>query len=352
MHPEQIDIEACARAFAEEMGRGLSGAPSSLLMLPTYLSPEGRPKDGETAIAVDIGGTNLRVALTAYRSGRLEVLWSDVSPVPGSRGTVTKDAFFAAIADKLTPVIGKSGRVGVSFSHSAEILPNRDGRLISFSKEISVTDAAGMEICHELERKIIESGCREKKSFVLLNDTVAVLLSGAAAVRPETCDGFMGLVLGTGMNMCYTERAVEIMTLRGDYTSGAMIVNTEAGNFDKIPFGEPDRALDSRTANPGDHLMEKAMLTHLLDSLYERGARLVVSMLAGAMLKTDPGRDENKPVCVAAEGSTFYKLHSFKERVYTIVRSELNGRLGRYCEIIRTENASIEGTALAAMLNG
>lgn len=416
MHPGQIEIGVCAAAFADEMERGLRGEASSLLMIPTYLSAEGRPENGETALAVDIGGTNLRVALLSAEDGRMKLEYSDVSPVPGSRFKVTKDEFFQAIADKLAPVVGRSANIGVAFSHPAEILPNRDGRLITFSKEIEVEGSDNMEICRELMKKLAENGCKEPKNCVLLNDTVAVLLSGLNAASSGTASGNIGLVLGTGMNMCYTEKTSEIKKLTSAYANGTMIVNTEAGNFNKLPFAASDRALDAQTANPGDHRLEKAtsgrylgdlillvlrdaaregllsdgafralqalpalgapdtsaflsgagdgalsavcvmesdraVTAAVIDAVYERDARLIAAMLAGAIMKMDAGHAKDRPVCVSAEGSMFFKLYSYKEKMGALVRHELAEKLGLYCELVSSENATLAGTALAAMLN-
>jgi hexokinase len=239
------------------MTDGLAGKVSSLLMIPAYLSADGQATEGETAIAVDIGGTNLRIALTRYHKGFIQILESSESPVPGLKNEITKEAFFNEIADRLQPVINRSSRIGVCFSHAAEILPNRDGRLISFSKEIKVSGSEGMEITKELSKTLFDRGFCERKSYILLNDTTAVLLGGAAVSVGQTYDGFIGFVLGTGKNLCYAEKTAEIKKLMGGYSSDTMIVNTESGYFTGVMTGVIDRELDSLTANPGTHTLEK-----------------------------------------------------------------------------------------------
>jgi hexokinase len=257
MHPDCIDFEDCRNAFISDMKDGLEGKHSSLLMIPSYLSVDGQAAEGDTAIAVDIGGTNLRIALTQFRNGSIHVLESVESPVPGLKNAITKAAFFNEIADRLRPVIEKSSRIGVCFSHAAEILPDRDGRLISFSKEITVLGAEGMEITKELSKTLFDRGHREKKSYVLLNDTTAVLLGGAAISAGQAYDCYIGFVLGTGKNLCYVEKTAEIKKLGGAYPFDTMIVNTESGYFTRVFTGVIDRELDSITANPGTHTLEK-----------------------------------------------------------------------------------------------
>lgn len=417
MHPDCVDFEKCKNAFVSDMTNGLEGKPSSLLMIPAFLSADGQAAEGETAIAVDIGGTNLRIALTRFYKGAIEILDADESPVPGLQNEITKEAFFYEIAERLLPVVHESRRIGVCFSHAAEILPNRDGRLISFSKEIRVTGAEGMEITRELSQTLFRMGIRDKKNYVLLNDTTAVLLSGAAASAGEACDGCIGFVLGTGMNLCYTEKTPEIKKLKDGYDGDTMIINTESGYFTRVPGGVIDLELDSLTANPGTHLLEKitsgrylgqlilltlkkaasegvlssavgeeiqalkelslsdisdflsdmrggsllsclikeederTVLTVIADRLIERCAKLSVMSVAAVMEKTDTGRRPDKPVIIIAEGSTFHKLFSFKEKFGEYMRLYINERQRRYCRVEKVENATLLGSSFAALIN-
>ncbi len=419
MHPVCINFNECKDAFISQMKAGLDGAPSSLKMIPTYLSADGLVREGETAIAIDIGGTNLRVALLQVIGGRLQVVESSEAPVPGLSHAISKAAFFSEIVDKLQPVIHKSSRIGICFSHAAEILPNKDGRLISFSKEITVLDSEGMEIAHELSATLKGRGYHEQKAYALLNDTAAVLLIGAApicgAVQPY--DSYIGFVLGTGQNLSYIEKTDQIKKLQGGYQKAAMIVNTESGYFDRIPPGAIDTALNKTTVNPLEHQFEKMMSGRYLgqlilltlqkavsDGLFseetgasilslnalslseissflsdisarnllsdlcktredrtvfaavaeriiERGAKLAVVAIAAVMEKTDTGRRPEKPVCVVAEGSTFHKLFSFEDKFNTYILSEITAKQGRYCQVKAVENATLLGTAFAALIN-
>jgi hexokinase len=257
MHPDLFDIGVCTKTFIEEMAAGLSGRPSSLMMLPSYLTTAGTAAEGENVIAVDMGGTNLRVALGRFEGGKMQILDANVWPMPGTAGRISKDSFFQQVAEKIMPYTGKSRNIGVCFSHSAEILPNRDGRLHAFSKEVSVSDSEGVEICREISKKLKDNGCRGPKSFILLNDTAAVLLGGLAGASRDSCDGMIGFVLGTGMNMCYVEQTSRIKKLASPFEKSTMIINTESGCFNRQPFGVIDLEFDRTTANPGDHLFEK-----------------------------------------------------------------------------------------------
>ena len=57
-----LDRAALLAAFNREMEEGLAGRPSSLKMIPTYVSPEGELRRDVPVTVLDAGGTNLRAA--------------------------------------------------------------------------------------------------------------------------------------------------------------------------------------------------------------------------------------------------------------------------------------------------
>ena len=66
MHTAGIDALRCCDDFLAEMTRGLNGEPSSLVMIPTYMETARELPRGRTVIALDAGGTNLRVAAVTF----------------------------------------------------------------------------------------------------------------------------------------------------------------------------------------------------------------------------------------------------------------------------------------------
>ena len=185
MHPDQTDPERFVRDFLSEMDAGLAGEASSLKMIPTYVSADGTPPDGESVIAIDAGGTNLRVALVAFRNGRAEVLREQKSPMPGSRGEVSADEFFSELADDVLPFARESSRIGFCFSYPTAMHPDGDGEIICLTKEVRVRGIEGRQIGVSLLEKLREKGVKTRFSLVLLNDTTAGLLGGAARARTK-----------------------------------------------------------------------------------------------------------------------------------------------------------------------
>ena len=110
---------------------GLRGDPEAwMLMLPTYLSPEGEHPRGPPAIVIDAGGTNFRIGLVTMGGRGPEIEDLRVFPMPGSQAPITWERFVDQVAEAVLPADGRSRRVGLCFSYAAEILPNRDGRVL------------------------------------------------------------------------------------------------------------------------------------------------------------------------------------------------------------------------------
>ncbi len=407
LHPDNVRPGEFKASYISEMKAGLAGHRSSLLMLPSYLPSDIKAREGEKAMAVDIGGTNLKIAALRFEDGCFKILASDVSPVPGRSGEISREAFFGELARRLLPFAGAARRIGICFSHAAEILPDLDGRLISFSKEIRVRDAAGVRIARELSGHLAALGIHETKTYTLINDSAATLLGGAAN------GGMIGFVLGTGMNLSYIEKTDVMTKLSGGYSYETMLINTETGNFDAMPLGPVDRAFDDETADPGSHRLEKmtggkylgdlilftlkkaaaeglltamasssvlaldelptpeagafldgnpgalldslsmtaddrAFVTTVTDSLLDRAAKLSALAITSVLEKTDTGCDASSPAVIIAEGSTVNKLYSFRER-FTRYLQELCHEAGRHSRVITVADVTLKGAALASM---
>jgi len=418
-----IDLEKECQKFIDEMEKGLKGEESSLDMLCTYISPEGEIPVNEPVIVMDAGGTNFRVAVVTFNEEKKAVV-EDFNryPMPGTQGEISKEEFFDKIAEHLRPVINRSKKIGFCFSFPAEILPNRDGKVVRLNKEVKVRDIRGQEIGANLLQALKAKGLDSDKSIVILNDTVATLLGGKATFPDRLFDSFIGFILGTGTNTCYIEENSNIpkaTSLAGK--PGYTIINMESGGYNKAPRGIPDITLDNKTVDPGSQQFEKMIsgayqgsmiseiikkaieeglfseefarkfadieqltsrdvdefcfhpysnnyvlskcvnhkngekdrlvLYYIIDGVFERAAKLVAFNLAAIMLKTGKGKNPCLPVCITAEGTTFYKSKLLKTKLDYYVKEFINEKLGIYCEFVKAENATLVGTAIAGLLN-
>jgi len=407
MHPDLTDIKAMTEVFISEMERGLRGEVTSIPMIPTYISALGTPLDNVPVIAVDAGGTNLRVALVTFINGKPIVSRLDKFPMPGSLYEISAEEFFTELAEKILPLTVVSDRIGFCFSYPAEIFPDRDGKIICLTKEVSVTNSEGQVIGQELKRKLRELGVSKSLNFTLLNDTVASLMGGVAEFTLSGFDGLCGLILGTGYNTCCLEKGENISKL-GKVAD--MIINCESGNFTKAVRGRVDEMIDISAEHPSVNTLERMLsgayigkivtntahfaarkgllsdefaevmppfispelddflrgadnrvsrmcvgtdaevLREIIDKTFERAARLVCANIAALCLHYDGGKSAEKPFGVVAEGSTFYKSLLFREKLVRYVKSDIEGKLSRFVVFKQTENATLTGSALSALL--
>ena len=195
--------------------------------------------------------------------------------MPGSQGLVHKDEFFETIVDYMQDVLDAWSKdqplhIGFCFSYPTEIKPNKDGRLIHFSKEINAHEVEGELIGTNLRQALKKRGYPEPAGMVLLNDTVATLLAGKAASTEHPYSAFVGFILGTGTNSAYLELNTNITKLTNLPASGAQIINIESGGFDKIPGGSIDQNFDSTTIKPGSYRFEKMISGAYLGPLSSR----------------------------------------------------------------------------------
>jgi hexokinase len=415
LRAEDINIQSIIDSFTSEMLKGLESDDSSLRMIPTYIEADNHFKVDLPVLAIDAGGTNFRAALVKVsRSGNLEITDVVNDKMPGLEGEISKDEFFRKIAGYVRPQAEKTDRIGFCFSYPSEILPNKDGKLIYFCKEVQAPGVVGQLI----GKNLLDALGMPKKQIVLLNDTVATLLAGKSASIGHDYDSFIGYILGTGTNTCYIENNLNILKNKSLDSSKSQIINIESGNFSKAPRTDIDHQFDSATTNPGSHTFEKmisggyfgplCLLTlktaakegvftsvtasgllalpelsseevnffiadpksgrnplgsfinnktdvesclKIVNCLLDRAALLVAGNLAAVVLKTNKGKTIERPILVTVEGSIYYKLHNIRTQIDKYFRAYLSGNRERFVEFMEVKQSSLVGAALAALIN-
>lgn len=251
-----IDREGLLKNFAVQMADGLAGRKSSLMMIPSFVSPDNPVKTGTPVVVLDAGGTNLRAAVVQISAeGRPEIGSFFKRPMPGSQGPLSADAFYDAFAEFLMPVVESSDTIGFCFSYPAEITPDCDARLLHWSKQIEVPAVVGTMIGAGLLEHLRKRGYERRT--VVLNDTVATLLAGKSAGVARDYSTYVGFILGTGTNIAYTERN-ERITKRSDLKpGGTMVINCETGAFNGAEQSFFDRQMDADTNDCGHYTFEK-----------------------------------------------------------------------------------------------
>ncbi len=411
MEPEYVDMEAAVSAFITDMQLGLAGRSSSLKMLPTYLTADGGLPHGVPAAVIDAGGTNFRTARVSFGEDGPVIEDLDVTRMPGVSAPVGWDELIDFTARRVLPVALRADTVGFCFSYPTAMTPDRDGRVISLTKQVRIEGFEGRLICSDLKARLLELGAGEK-NVVLLNDTPAVLLSGASALRRGEYDGLVGLISGTGTNTCCSVPVSSVKSL-GAGCRGNMLINLESGGFMALPHGDFDDLLDAATVDPGTYRHEKmtsgaydgelcrltlraaageglftpagekavmslgalptptadaiaadscgrallsdredmAMASELCRAVFDRAARCVCANLSAILTLTNRGESPDMPACICADGSLFKKSKCFRPALEGYMRDFTAGSLARYAVFYTTENATLLGSAAAALLN-
>lgn len=254
----QPPSEALLAEFDRQMTSGLSGGAGSLAMIPAYLSGTAAVPAGKTVLAMDAGGTNLRVALVEFDArGEVRLGEHRSHPMPGTEGReLGADEFFGELAGFLEPLAGRADTLGLCFSYPTEITPDCDGRLLRWTKQVRAEAVVGRKVGSGVAaafRKRTGQALRVR----VLNDTVATLLAGRSAGLARRFSGYVGFILGTGTNTAYRERRERIAKLPEHPAGERMIINVESGNFDGVPTSELDQDLDRTLPDAGSYRFEK-----------------------------------------------------------------------------------------------
>jgi hexokinase len=407
--------------FLEAMEQGLAGEASSLQMLPTYIQAEMGTPFNEPVLVLDAGGTNFRVATVTFgREGRAGIENFKKYPMPGVKEEVDKDTFFGTMARYIKDLVSDGQKIGFCFSYPVRMFPDKDGRLVQFSKEIQAKEVVGELIGANLKLALEKIGAKQPGSIVILNDTVATMLAGKADLMRGDWSGFIGFILGTGTNCCYLEKNSNILKANSLDLAKSQIINVESGGFQGEFGGALDRKYDRTTVDPGKYTLEKMVsgrylgglcrvvietaaadglfsragsdgikllaglttvdlgnylennrdlnnplaaalangtdddrvtLAFLIERMIERAGMLAAMSLTATVLKSGQGLTPEAPVCITAEGTTFYRLKGLRGKTEYYLNRYLTDGYHRYWKLVEVENATLIGAAVAGLTN-
>lgn len=185
---------------------------STECMLPSFNHTLPNGHETGTYLALDVGGSTLRIALVELcgkRQGfsRRKILRLSVSPINNAVRSLPGASFFDWMAQKIADMLAScpqnNGRseeslpVGLSWSFPVEQTSPGDGKIQGMGKGFCCAEATVGQDLGEL----IVAACRNHglklRVAALVNDSAATLLS-RAYLEPSTS---MSLILGTGTNM-------------------------------------------------------------------------------------------------------------------------------------------------------
>uniref|UniRef100_A0A4W5RPC7 hexokinase n=1 Tax=Hucho hucho TaxID=62062 RepID=A0A4W5RPC7_9TELE len=250
-----------------ELERGLrkdSHSTASVKMLPSfvYRTPNGTERG--KYLALDLGGTNFRVLVVKIRSGiRKSVrMYNKIYAIPleimQGTGEELFDHIVQCISDFLDYMGMKNTRLplGFTFSFPCRQTGIDKGSLVSWTKGFKATDCEGNDVVEMLREAIKRRNEFDLDIVAVVNDTVGTMMT--CAYEDPKCE--IGLIAGTGSNVCYMEEMRNIEMVEGD--EGQMCVNTEWGGFGENDCIEDirtrfDREVDEGSLNNGKQRFEK-----------------------------------------------------------------------------------------------
>ncbi|EKM59569.1 uncharacterized protein PHACADRAFT_250162 [Phanerochaete carnosa HHB-10118-sp] len=286
-HLDDGALHTITQQFLDDFRLGLGEYNHSMAMIPTFVTGVPNGTETGTFLALDLGGTNLRVCEVkllgnheftlrqqkyrvseALKTGEASALFDyladsvdaflttpTVSPT-----TASSNPFAGSSAiDEIDPEVDPALPLGLTFSFPVEQTALNEGKVLTWTKGFSAKNAVGNDVVKLLQdafnRKHLHVRC-----VALVNDTVGALLS-----RAYTAGGcILGAIFGTGTNGAYVEK-IENITKLGDSPArkngGHMVVNCEWGGFNNnrsvLPSTPFDNKLDRESINPRLQAFEK-----------------------------------------------------------------------------------------------
>lgn len=236
-------------------------------MNPTWCM--GLPDGYETGtfIALDMGGTNLRVCeitLTEKR-GEFEIIQSKYR-MPEELKTGTADELWNYVADCLHQFVKqnhgeekiKSIPLGFTFSYPATQDYIDHGVLQRWTKGFDIDGVEGKDVVPPFEAALAARGVPIKLT-ALINDTTGTMVASAYTDPAMK----IGCIFGTGCNAAYLEECGSIPKLAHMKLDPSlpMAINCEYGAFDNehkvLPRTPYDITIDKESPRPGQQAFEK-----------------------------------------------------------------------------------------------
>ncbi|KAG9064738.1 glucokinase [Linnemannia hyalina] len=263
VHPQMLqDIKA---NFMEGMKKGLKKDGETMAMVTSYVMGRLDGSEVGSYLALDVGGTNLRVVAVHLTGGGEITTRQTKYRIDEKLKVGEAKALFDFMAvcvdsflDEHQIVVRGDTQFELGFTFSFPVLQtsiNR-GTLISWTKGFNASGMVGKDPVAYLQDAFNRRHIPVRVA-ALVNDTVGTLLAHAYN-HPDTC---MGVILGTGCNGAYVEKIENIAKWKGDATAKEMIINMEFGAFDKeraiLPLTMFDNKMDRKSVNPNKQILEK-----------------------------------------------------------------------------------------------
>ncbi|CCH63007.1 hypothetical protein TBLA_0I03540 [Henningerozyma blattae CBS 6284] len=305
--PEKL--QAVTKHFISELDKGLSKKGGNIPMIPGWVVEYPTGKETGDYLAIDMGGTNFRVALIKLGGDHTFDTTQSKYKLPDElRTTQHPEELFAFLADCIESFLeeqfpdGVTGTLplGFTFSYPASQNKINEGILQRWTKGFDIPNVEGHDVVPMLKKQLAKRKL-PVDVVALINDTTGTLVASLYS-DPDTK---MGVIFGTGVNGAYYDMVKNIPKLEGkladDIPANApFAINCEYGSFDNehvaLPRTKYDVMVDEQSPRPGQQTFEKMSSGYYLGELL----RLVLVDLhaQGFILKDQDLTKLNVPYCM------------------------------------------------------
>ncbi|SCU95615.1 LADA_0G16534g1_1 [Lachancea dasiensis] len=362
-------LKEVTERFVGELNKGLSKKGGNIPMIPGWVMDFPTGSETGDYLAIDLGGTNLRVVLVKLGGKRDFDTTQSKYKLPDHMRTGSADALFSFIADCLKAFLDEEFPEGVdhalplgfTFSYPASQDRINEGFLQRWTKGFDIDGVEGKDVVPMLQEQL------KKRDIpidvvALINDTTGTLVA-SMYTDPETR---MGCIFGTGVNGAYYDVCSGVEKLQGRLADDVdpdapMAINCEYGSFDNelitLPRTKYDILVDKQSPRPGQQSFEKMTSGYYLGELL----RLALVDLAGQGLIFS-GQDLSKlekPYVMDTAYPARIEEDPFEnlEDTYDIFKNELgvettNGErklIRRLAELIGTRASRMSVCGIAAV---
>lgn len=265
--------------FVSELEKGLSKTGGNIPMIPGWVLDFPTGKETGDYLAIDLGGTNLRVVLVKLGGNRDFDTTQSKFPLPLTIRDANADVLWNFVAECLKTFVDEEFPNGVdaplplgfTFSFPASQNSINEGILQRWTKGFNIEGVEGKDVVPMLQTAI-EKLSVPIEVVALINDTTGTLVA-SMYTDPEAK---MGLIYGTGCNGAYYEVVKNIPKLEGKIADDVspdspMAINCEYGAFDNehavLPRTKYDIQIDAESPRPGQQSFEKMISGYYLGEL-------------------------------------------------------------------------------------
>ncbi|TEB32755.1 hexokinase [Coprinellus micaceus] len=284
-------LRMITHAFRETLDLGLEKKEQVVPMIPTFVFgwPTGQEKGDY--LAIDLGGTNLRVCLVHLQGqGKFEVTQSKYRLTEEQKQDEGQKLFDFCAESLKTFIDSNSGEDGILNIEPGQNLPlgftfsypcRQDsidhGVLIRWTKGFGAPNTEGHNVA-EMFQKSLDKFELPVTLTALINDTTGTLIA-SHYVHPDTR---IACIFGTGCNAAYMEHVKDVPKIKDLGIDGDldMAINCEWGAFDSfehehLPRTKYDIIIDESSNKPAEQAFEKLISGRYLGEIM----RLVICEL-------------------------------------------------------------------------